>query len=69
MDFELAFTNKEIAHSSVMALMKCKLDHLGFAEALIEIQLPVRQTGWSEGVWDKTKTFAQLANYTCVFAS
>lgn len=54
MDFELAFTNKEIAPCSVMALIKCKLDHLGFAEALIEIQLPVRQTGWSEGVWDKT---------------
>jgi len=34
MDFELAFTDKEITPWGGMALMKRMLDHLGFAEAV-----------------------------------
>jgi len=44
MDFELAFTDKEITPWGGMALMKRMLDHLGFAEALKTIQLPPKQS-------------------------
>ena len=44
MDFELAFTDKEITPWGGMALMKRMLDHLGFAEALKAIQLPPKQS-------------------------
>jgi hypothetical protein len=37
MDFELAFTDKEITPWGGMARMKRMLDHLGFDEALMRL--------------------------------
>ena len=44
MDFELAFTDKEITPWGGMALMKRMLDHPGFAGALKAIQLHPKQS-------------------------
>jgi hypothetical protein len=44
MDFELAFTDKEITPWGGMALMKRMLDHLKFGEALKAIQLPPKKS-------------------------
>jgi hypothetical protein len=68
MDFELAFTDKEITPWGGMALMKRMLDHLGFAEALKTIQLPPKQSSRGERVWNKTKTFYKSVTFSPVFA-
>jgi len=44
MDFDLVFTYKDSTPWSGMALMKRMIDHQGFADALMAIQLPPKQS-------------------------